>query len=220
MYRAVIWDLDGTLLNTSVGVIEAVECTLQQLNLEKPENVKLQEFVGPPMQNSFCKFFNMKEDEALIAANLFRDNYKNSVLHAEIYPGIVNLLEKLKQSKVVMAVATNKSHDNASTLLQNCGIADYCEYIIGSDRSGKLDKGDLINKCLHKLHVDAKQALYIGDSSLDYEGCEKANVSFLGVTYGFGYKSKTELLETRCIASASDVNELEKKLSKLLLVTK
>lgn len=81
MYKGIIFDLDGTLLDTTEGVVNAVERTLFQLELIKPDNLNLEQFVGPPMQDSFQRYFGMDKEEALKAANIFRDNYKKIIIY-------------------------------------------------------------------------------------------------------------------------------------------
>lgn len=193
MYKAIIWDLDGTLLDTTQGVLFAVNETINQLKLSMPSEQVLCKFVGPPMQLSFEKYYGMDEDKALEAANLFRKIYKeNSLLKAELYPDVMEVLSTLKNKGYRMAVATNKSHDNAMQILQYFGIADFCDYMKGADLKGKLKKSDIINACIRKMKLNPDESLYIGDSIFDYEGAKQTGLNFLGVTYGFGFKENEE----------------------------
>ena len=189
MYKAVVFDLDGTLLDTTSGVIYAVELTIQQLGLPRPADDVLKTFVGPPMQLSFEKHFGMEKERALECANLFRANYRDhSLLIAELYPGVMEVLAYLKNKGYKIALATNKSHDNAMAILKHFGVADYCDFMMGSDLAGKLKKADIIEKSLEAIDVDAKDAVYVGDSIFDYEGAQKVGMDFIGVTYGFGFR--------------------------------
>ena len=189
MYKAVVFDLDGTLLDTTSGVIYAVELTIKQLGLPRPADDVLKTFVGPPMQLSFEKHFGMEKERALECANLFRANYRDhSLLIAELYPGVMEVLGCLKNKGYKLALATNKSHDNAMAILKHFGVADYCDFMMGSDLAGKLKKADIIEKSLEAIGVEAKDAVYVGDSIFDYEGAQKVGMDFIGVTYGFGFR--------------------------------
>ena len=120
MYQAVVFDLDGTLLDTTSGVIYAVEYTIKELGLPMKEDSVLKTFVGPPMQLSFATHYGMEKDKALECANLFRKNYKEqSLLKAELYSGALELLEYLKNKGYKLLVATNKSHENAMQILEH-----------------------------------------------------------------------------------------------------
>ena len=189
MYKAVVFDLDGTLLDTTSGVIYAVELTIKQLGLPRPADEVLKTFVGPPMQLSFEKHFGMEKERALECANLFRANYRDhSLLIAELYPGAMEVLAYLKDKGYKIALATNKSHDNAMAILKHFGVAEFCDFMMGSDLAGKLKKADIIQKALDAIGVDAEDAVYVGDSIFDYEGAQKVGMDFIGVTYGFGFR--------------------------------
>lgn len=194
MYKAILFDLDGTLLDTSSGVIEAVKRTIARLNLSALSDEAVQQFVGPPMQQSFQKFYDFGPDRALEAANLFRTNYqKYSLFKAELYDGVIDMLEKLKSLDIKMAVATNKSHDNAVLITEYFGISRYCGFIMGSDLEGKLTKADIMEKCLAELNAEKNETVMIGDSEFDLAGAQATKIDFIAVTYGFGFKNKTEL---------------------------
>lgn len=193
-YKAVILDLDGTLLDTTAGVVFAVEKTIVERKLPMPDNVTLKTFVGPPMQLSFQKHFGLSEEEALIAANDFRTNYKShSLLRAELYPGVIEALEELKRRGYKLAVATNKSHENAMAILEHFGVAQLCDFAMGSDLAGKLKKADIIVRCLAGLGVEPEKAVYVGDSVFDLEGATSVGMDFIGATYGFGFDAREDI---------------------------
>lgn len=212
MYKNVIFDLDGTLLDTSEGVMKALEKTLQKLSLSPLSPKELKSFVGPVMQESLMKHFNMSAPLALENANLFREIYKEFLFEAKLYEGILELFLKLKAKGVKIAIATNKSHDNAMKILEKFELLNLCECAFGSDLEGKLDKASLINLCLETLKAKKQESVLIGDSSSDAKGALKVGIDFLAVLYGFGFKAENELKEYPYKACFKDVKELEKYL--------
>lgn len=193
MYKSVIFDLDGTLLDTTSGVVYAVKYTIDELGLPMPGKDIIASFVGPPMQNSFEKHFEMNKNEALKAANLFRKNYKeHSLFKAELYPDVLECMKKLRDCGYKIAVATNKSHDNAMEILSHFGAADYCDYMMGSDLEGRLKKADIILSCLKELNTSPEESVYVGDSIFDLEGAKTVGMDFIGVTYGFGFRENND----------------------------
>ena len=190
-YSTILFDLDGTLLNTTEGVIDAVKRTILELNLAMPAPDTLSKFVGPPMQESFEKYFYFDKEKALKAANLFRQNYKvHSLYKAELYPGVLALLRELKELNKKIAIATNKSHNNAVSIINHFGLDKYCDFVLGSDLEGKLTKTDIIKQCLNHLNSNANEAVLVGDSEYDYTGANTAGISFIPVSYGFGFRNK------------------------------
>lgn len=210
MYKAVILDLDGTLIDTTEGVLHAVVRTISTLDLDMLVPSILQTFVGPPMQLSFEQHYNMDPVYALEAANLFRKIYKEeSLFEAEVYSDVGETLEYLKMKGFKLAVATNKSHENAMQILQHFGISDYCDYIKGSDLQGKLIKSDIIFDCCTAMGCMPKECICVGDSIFDLEGAEKCGMDFVAVTYGFGFKRREMIHSQRVISIINSFGELQ-----------
>ncbi|EOJ0286812.1 HAD-IA family hydrolase [Campylobacter jejuni] len=193
MYNTILFDLDGTLLDTTDGVLKAVKKTIIQLNFTMPSDNILKEFVGPPMQESFEKYFCLNENDALKNANIFREIYKEFLYEAKLYNGVIELLEQLKNNHFKIAIATNKSHENAINILKKFNILDFCDYVKGSDLEGKLTKKDIVKECLMYLQADTTTSVLIGDSVIDANGAKDNNIDFLAVLYGFGFKDINDL---------------------------
>lgn len=218
LYNTILFDLDGTLLDTTSGVISAVKRTIQQYGFKMPSDSILKTFVGPPMQKSMAENFNLNSDEALKVANEFRANYKEySLYDAQLYPGIISLLENLKRNGFKIAIATNKSHDNAESIIKYFQIDKYCDYYLGSDLGGKLTKADIVSKCISVLCADKTKTVLIGDSEFDLVGANQVGINFIGVTYGFGFKSKVDKSKNMYF---DNVFELDEFLNKQKEITK
>ena len=209
MYTTFIFDLDGTLLDTKIGIINAVKITINQLNLEKLSEDILEAFIGPPMHESMEKYFHLDKKTAMEYANIFKSNYKRySLYEAQLYDGIENLLIRLKNRNYKLAVATSKTHENARLLLQKYDILKYFDFAIGTDLECKLSKTDLVQKCIDFLQVVPKKCVLIGDSPADAKGAKNIGISFIGVTYGFGFKSEEEIKQYNPIFIANSPNEI------------
>lgn len=194
LYKYILFDLDGTLLDTTQGVIDAVKITITQYGFSMPSDEILKSFVGPPMQKSMAETFNLDKETALQVANDFRANYKKySLYKAELYPNIIEMFEELCNRGFKIAIATNKSHENAEGIIKHFGLDKYCDFYMGSDLTGKLTKADIVEKCIEVLGADKEQTVLIGDSEFDLIGAKQAGIDFLGVTYGFGFKKPEEV---------------------------
>lgn len=188
--KAILFDLDGTLLNTTEGVLESAIFAAKQLGYPELPHETMLNFVGPPIQNSFIKYYGCDIEKAQEAANIFRQYYKDkALLKADYYEGIMDLLNQLKAAGKKIAVATYKREDYAITILQHFGIADFCDTLHGADNFNKLTKADIVNICIDELGEPKNEVILIGDTEHDAIGAEKAGVAFLGVTYGFGFKT-------------------------------
>ena len=207
--KAILFDLDGTLLDTTDGVLESAIYAAMQLGYpELPHEIMLK-FVGPPIQNSFIKYYNCDEIKAQQAANVFRRYYKDkALLKAKYYDGIIEVLKELKTRGRKIAVATYKREDYAIVLLRHFGIAEYCDSMHGADNFNKLTKADIVNICIDEMNEPKEEVVLIGDTEHDAIGANKAGVSFLGVTYGFGFKSDADVNEFNNIGCANTPKEI------------
>lgn len=188
--KAILFDLDGTLLNTTDGVLESAIYAAKQMGYPELPHDTMLKFVGPPIQNSFIDYYGCNAERAQEAANIFRQYYKEkALLKADYYGGVIDLLEQLKAKGKKIAVATYKREDYAITILQHFGIAEFCDSLHGADNFNILTKADIVNICIDELGEPKNEVVLIGDTEHDAIGAEKAGVAFLGVTYGFGFKS-------------------------------
>lgn len=186
-YRGVIFDLDGTLMDTAEGVLASVRYTTEQMGYPPLSEAIMRTFIGPPVKHSLIRHYGLNEEEANAATEVFRNRYKDhDLLKAAPYDGMMDLLKKLKQEGYLIGVATLKREDYAITLLNHYGISDYCDCICGSDFASKMLKIDVLHKCMDQLGLPASEAVLIGDTSSDGNGAAKAKMDFIAVTYGFG----------------------------------
>lgn len=215
-YKAVLFDLDGTLIDTSAGVIDCIKLTIEKLNLEPLSMEDIIKFIGPPLQNSFKDICHLDDTMVDLAVKTFRSFYVgDNLFNVKIYEGIFELLEYLKSQNIKIAVATYKQETFAKTLLEHVGISKYCDYIYGSDPQGILTKADIVKKCIQSFSEDKSNVVLIGDSHFDAIGSKNANVDFIGVTYGFGFKSKHDVDEFQNIFSADNVFEILNQFKKV-----
>lgn len=209
--RVVLFDLDGTLLDTTEGVLESAVYAARELGYETLPHEQMLSFVGPPIQNSFMKHYGCSVEIAQEAANLFRSYYKEKALYkAKLYPGMIEVLEKIKEKGVKIGVATYKREDYAISILEHFGIAPFCYSMHGADNFNKLSKADIVNLCINEMTSCRKDVIFVGDTEYDALGAKNAEVDFLGVTYGFGFKSDADVNEYPNIGSADNTYEILK----------
>lgn len=195
-YHYVIFDVDGTLLDTAEGVIEAVRKTMKSEGLEIPSEEILRTFIGPPIQNSFQKAYHLDEESVQKLAVVFRNYYKQDeyLLKARPYDGIYKVCQELINEEVKIGVATYKRQDYADKIVRHFGFGDYTDDIYGADNENRLKKVDIIRLCLkHMRCEDFKDAVMIGDSDNDALGAAEVGIDFIGVTYGFGFKDRKDI---------------------------
>lgn len=211
--KGILFDLDGTLLDTSEGIIESVRYTIQSLGLTELSAQVLKTFVGPPVQESFKKCCSLSDVDSQKAADAFRWYYKEKALYkAKLYPGILDLLNSLKNKKVLVGIATYKREDYAKTLLEYFKITPFCNSICGADNNNTLRKKDIIQNCLDNLLLTNNEAVLVGDTIHDAKGAYELNIPFISVCYGFGFRTCNEESPYPCMQCVESVEELSKKI--------
>ena len=128
---------------------------------------------------------------------------------AKPYDGVYDTLEKLKENHIVIAVATYKRQDYARKLLKHFCFDQYSSFLYGADNNNILKKADIINLCIENSGIHAKEnVLMVGDSEHDAKGANSVGIDFLGVTYGFGYRTHEQILRDGAIGACENINEL------------
>ena len=209
-YKLVIFDLDGTLLDTSEGILSAAKYAIDKTGRSMPNQEVLESYIGPPIQQSFAKTFGIEGKELDEMALLFRNQYKDvDLLKAVPYKGIYELCQALLDKGFILAVATYKREDYALKLLEHYQFDKYMDIICGSDFAGKLTKADIIRKVIHFGKVKSyEDVVMIGDTHHDAIGAEALGLDFLGVTYGFGYKCSSDIVGDNVIGVANNTSEI------------
>ncbi len=209
-YDAALFDLDGTLLDTSEGVWASTRYAIEEMKLPMVSQEVLRTFIGPPIQKSFARVYGLSEEKAAEAAAVFRNRYKDKdLLLATPYDGIFDAIKALSDAGLRTGVATYKRQDYALRLLAHYGFDKVCDVICGSDLEGKLTKRDIIKNAIKELGVsDMSRVVMIGDSDNDAIGAGEIGVPFVGVLYGFGFSSKEDVDAFANVGSAKTPADL------------
>lgn len=211
-YDLAVFDLDGTLLDTREGVLSAVRYTIEELGYAMPDEATLRTFIGPPVQDSFARVYGLEGPILQEIATIFRNFYSTrTLLEAELYDGILEVFSELRKKGVTPAVATYKREDYAVKLLCHFGFDKYTDIMFGGDHENKLKKRDIIEKCIAMSGVgDISRVVMIGDTGFDAVGAEAVGADFIGVSYGFGFRTLQDIKKVRSVGGVENARELLK----------
>lgn len=208
-YKYIFWDLDGTISDSGEGIIKSVTYALEHMGTAVPDTKILRKFVGPPLAESFEKYFGYTDEETDKAVVFFREYYQSKGIDENvIYAGIDELLSSLVDTGYTCVVATAKPESLARTILKRYGIDKYFLYIAGSTFDDtRTKKEQVIAYALETCGIiDKSQVVMVGDRAHDCIGATKNGLDCIGVLYGYG--DREELEETGVIAIAKNVDEL------------
>lgn len=211
-YNTIFFDLDGTLTDSSPGILNSVKYALTEMGREIPEEKVLGEFLGPPLTDSFRQFCGMTDEEAQEAATLYRQVYKDKcITENSLYDGIVQTLERLKKAGKNLAVATTKPIFLADKIVTHYGIRDFFTDVCGASPDGSGgDKAAVIKMALEVCgETDLSKALMIGDRFYDIEGAKTVGIDSVGVLYGYGSRPELEKAgATYIVSNAAEIANL------------
>jgi len=214
-YSTVIFDLDGTLLDTSEGIMLGASYIANIMGAAELTIDQQKSFIGPPPVHSFMRECGFPESKAKESVELYRQRYKEKGLYeAKQYYLIKELLISLKENKYKTAVATLKRDDLAKLILEHFELSTHFDTIIGIDDQDTLSKFDIILMCLNEIEQnDLSKVVLIGDSIYDALGAEQVGIDFIAVTYGYGFKNKEEASSSKNVFIAENVEEIIKYLN-------
>ncbi|HEL1667308.1 HAD family hydrolase [Streptococcus suis] len=215
MYQTILFDLDGTLTDSGQGILNSVAYALEKMGIEEPDTANLNRFIGPPLYESFSRFYQLSPEDTQSAVDAFRVYFKEKgMFENQLYPGIIPLLEELRTAGKTLVIATSKPEIFAKQILEHFGIAHYFDVIAGASLdSSRISKVDVIGYAINQLEAFPKQAVMIGDREHDIEGARMHQLPAIGVLYGYGNKQEFEK------AGATMIVETVQDLKKVLLTT-
>lgn len=195
MYQTILFDLDGTLTDSGLGITKAVQYALGQMGYEAPPRERLYKFVGPPLFESFQRFCGMDDDQAREGLRQFRVYYNEmgGVLENAVYPGIPEMLAGLKAAGKRLVIATSKPQATAERVMRHFGLDEWIPDIIGgTDDPRRSTKGKVIAWALRELAIDPDTAIMVGDREHDVLGAKENRIPCLGITWGYGDRQELE----------------------------
>lgn len=206
--KHLFFDLDGTLVDSSKGILNCFTKTFTELKVEVPPLEVLKTFIGPPLEVSFANF--LEKDQVNQAVTIYRQHYQDFGIHqVSLYDGFPQALDCLIDKGVKLYIATSKHEPMAIQMLTDLGINDKFTGIFGS--LGNDSKADVIQRGLDTYRISIDEAVMIGDTLYDMVGGKSLGLKTIGVTWGFG--SKDSLLENGADDIINDPSELIDKVS-------
>ncbi len=194
-YTHMIFDLDGTLTDPKVGITEAIKFALNKMKEPIPEMAVLEDFIGPPLFDSFIEKCGLSPSQAMKAVDYYREYYSVKGLYENHpYPGIEDALKALKADNILLYVATSKPEVYARKILTHFGLSGYFDCIAGATLDGSITKKEeVLDYLSEKCNLgNLGSVLMIGDRKFDIEGARHAGFDAAAVLYGYGSLDELE----------------------------
>ena len=214
MKKLVIFGFDGTLADTSPGILYCLNTTAISLGYPPVDHDALYGVIGFPLEEVIKRIFDMKDDEVKYAANNYSKLYSQKGIEMfTLYDGIADSLNKLKENGCKLAIATQKHTMFISNMLESFNGKNMFDAVCATDVGTNLTKGDLIMQACKKLGVSVEDSIIIGDSEVDAQGAEKVGMDFAAALYGWGFRTKKDAEKYNCKAFIKSANDIYLELS-------
>ena len=205
--RYILFDLDGTITDSSEGITKSVQHALKKFEIEENDQAMLRRFIGPPLDESFEKFYGFDKEKALKAVDYYRERYSDKGIYENVlFDGIADMLEGLKSDGYIIALDTCKPEIYVPRILEYFNVDKYFDVAVGSELEGgeRRHKNQVIDEVFVRLAAAGladtgslsetkSQSIMIGDRKDDILGAKASGIDSMGVRYGFAEEQELEI---------------------------
>lgn len=209
--KYVLFDLDGTLTDSQAGIINSIEYMLEFYGIHIEDRSQLRPWLGPPLKESLMKYYGFEEGKALEGVAKYREYFdRQGIFENKVYPGIEDMLKKLKEKGCQLYVATSKPETAALRIMEHFDLSKYFTYIGGATLDdSRTKKGAVIQYVLERTGAaDKDEVIMVGDRENDVMGARENGIQVIGALYGYGTREELEAAGADYIAeTAEDIAE-------------
>ncbi len=183
-----LFDLDGTLTDPKVGIVSCIQTGLSAVGVDADGHGDLSRFIGPPLQESFAEL-GVPSDRIADAVAAYRERFAtHGMFENEVYPGVIEMLRRLRDAGWVLGVATSKPELFAVRILMHFELAEWFAAVAGATLDGeRRTKADVVGHALTLVDRDpGGRVIMVGDRSHDIVGARAHGLNTIGVTWGYG----------------------------------
>lgn len=205
--KYIFFDLDGTLTDPGLGITNSVMHALKYYNIEAESRESLYPFIGPPLVDSFMKYYGFTREQGIEAVEHYREYYRDrGVYEASVYEGIPELLLALKKEGKTLIVASSKPEEFVVRVLKHFDLYKYFDCVAGATMdSGRVKKDDIIAYAMEKFKInESNDAIMIGDREIDVFGGKKFGMKTVGVLFGYGCLEELSAAGADVIVGSAD----------------
>jgi phosphoglycolate phosphatase len=208
-YDVVLFDLDGTMLDSAPGIIRSLSDTFRHFGWDVPPRSELMNYIGPPLIESFRVRLGLDEQAAWETLRVYRQDYRrDGAFDATVFPGVIDVLESLKQAGIPIALATSKPETQAIRILEHFNLSSFFAVICGAtEDETRSTKAAIVAHALSGLRASghaSDRPVLIGDRVHDVEGAAANGVPTIIVEWGYGSAAEA----TGAVATVDSADQL------------
>ncbi|MBN1969470.1 MAG: HAD hydrolase-like protein [Candidatus Delongbacteria bacterium] len=211
--KTILFDLDGTITDSSIGIINSVKYALGKLGEIIPADNDLYKFIGPPLHKSFEIFCGYNEEKASYAVEVFREYFRSKgIFENRLFDGILDVLETLSKENNLF-IASSKPQVFVDQILEYFKIDHLFFKTYGSSLDGSFtDKSEIIEKIIKEHDLNRSLTIMIGDRYHDETGAIENEIQFIRAGYGYGKPEEFKLTEGYVAEKPQEILEIIKNM--------
>ncbi|PTN04811.1 HAD hydrolase-like protein [Mangrovibacterium marinum] len=205
-FSHLIFDLDGTLVDSKPGLLNALRFVLGEMGLDLPAEELIDSLIGPPVQQGMRNILGFNDRQVEISSRLFREYYgEKGMYEGHVYPGIQLLLEALLADGAKLYIATSKQAVFLPAILRHFELERYFDDTEGSEGAALQTKAELITNLMDRNRLEPSHRIaMIGDTKFDVVGGKANEITTIAVGYGFGLNGDLQELDPDYFAEEVD----------------
>ena len=206
--KTALFDFDGTVFDTVEGITKSIQYALRKHGIEEPLD-RLRCFAGPPLVEKFMEVYGVTEAEAKELVLDFRERYGPVGLwESRPYPGVWELLARLRAAGLTLGIATSKPQTAAETLLRRAGMESCFDVVVGSSPGiNNEQKWEIVRRAMEGCGSGPEDTVLVGDTKYDAVGAARCGIPCIGVAWGYAEPGELEAAGAVCVAETME--ELE-----------
>ncbi|MEY5017940.1 MAG: hypothetical protein RL431_989 [Actinomycetota bacterium] len=194
-YTAILWDMDGTIIDSAPGIFESFRYAFDRLGIESPSDEQLRAYLGPPLLDTFQEILGCDEAEARRAVDIYREDYlTRGVYVADVYPGVRECLTELRDAGVPLGLASSKGLSGINLVAKKFDLRGYFDaWGTASDDQRRSSKAEVVAYSLDLLQEsghDVSSVILVGDRIHDVDGAAANGIESVLVGWGYGDESE------------------------------
>lgn len=209
MKEYIFFDLDGTLTDSSPGIINSLMYAFEKLDFKINSREELRVFIGPPLIDMMMKQYGFSHEKATLGLKLYREYFRDKgIFENSVYEGIPTLLADLQSRGYKLVLATSKPEEFAKRIMEHFDLAKYFYFIGGSDMGEtRSSKTAVIEYVMENCGIaEPEKCIMVGDREHDVIGAKACGINCVGVLFGYG--SRKELEKANAAYIVDTVEEL------------
>lgn len=200
MLKAVVFDLDGTLIDSTEAILNSFVYSFKHVGDPVPSNEEILEHISIPLEKHFAA---LTDRDPVEMSSIYREHYFDTCTYGtHLLPGARAVLGRLLDADLRLAVATSKSCRGSEIILDDLGVDHFFEFVVGADLvTNHKPHPEALDLSREKLGIAPEEMVYVGDTKYDTEASKAAGVACVAVATGYAPREELETLAPEYVAT-------------------